>query len=63
MSINVDERVRPKHCTLKVATPVALLRDIHAIQNFLVIEVQVWEDAYGRVHPVLNVQKVFFVSQ
>jgi hypothetical protein len=37
--------------------------DIRPIQDFLVVETEVWEDANGRVHPVLHVQKVLLVSQ
>jgi hypothetical protein len=40
---------------------VAALRDVRAIQDFAAVETCVWEDAYGRMHSVLDVQKVLLV--
>jgi hypothetical protein len=39
----------------------AVLRDIGAIQDFVAVEACVWEDTYGRMHPVLDIQKVLLV--
>lgn len=39
------------------------LRDICTIHDFIVVESCVWKDAYGWVHPVLDIQKVLLVSQ
>lgn len=61
--LNVDKGKRPKHGPLKEATLVPHVCDIRPIQDFLVVETEVWEDANGRVHPVLHVQKVLLVSQ
>jgi hypothetical protein len=62
-AVDVDERVWPKHGAWKVLTLVPRLRDIRAIQDLLVVETEVGEDAYGWVHPVLHVQEVLLVSQ
>ena len=62
-TVDVDERVWPEHCTRKVTTLVLRLQHIGAIQDLPVVEAQVGEDAYGRVHPVLHVEEVFLVSE
>lgn len=52
----------PNNRTLKqVTTFVAALRDVRVIQDFAAVETCVWEDAYGRMHSVLDIQKVLLV--
>ena len=62
-SVDVDERVRPVHCAREVATLVLRVGDVGAVQDLPVVETGVREDADGRVHPVLHVQKVLLVSE
>lgn len=37
--------------------------NILTVQNLVVVELLIWKQAYGWMHPVLKVEKVFLVFQ
>jgi hypothetical protein len=58
----IDERVGAVHLTLNKTPLVNSFFDIVAIQNLVMIELPIWKQAYGWMHPMLDIEKVFPVS-